>query len=248
MVTEGLRLEHRVPTRVPRGRRVVRELGLPSGRAVLGGLLMALAAVLTFVAQQGFGDDDAIAVAIATSDLPAGHVLSPSDLRMVPVELPDDVRGLFGSVDAATGRQLLAPVQAGAFLQAGATATATGGDEALEVGITVPATRAVGGLRAGERVDVFATWGGDVTELIAVDARVLAVVGTASVLGSSEHVTLRLAVADFGQVEALVHGQAAGDLTVIRAALGSEVEDLGRDYRPLERRSDDTEDRDEDDS
>jgi hypothetical protein len=34
-------------------------------------------------------------------------------------------------------------------------------------------------------------------------------------------------------VEALVHAQAAGDVTMIRAALGTAVEDVGREYRPL---------------
>ena len=34
------------------------------------------------------------------------------------------------------------------------------------------------------------------------------------------------------QVEALVHAQAAGDITIVRATIGTEVADLGREYRP----------------
>lgn len=238
MVTDGLRFDARPrAARDARTRRVVRDLGLPSGRAVLGGLLMAVAALGTFAAQQGWGDDPRIPVLIAAEDLPIGHELSADDVRLVAVDVPDDVRGLFGSIASIDGRRLLAPVAAGSFLHAGATTTVAADGEVLELGITVPASRAVGGLRPGERVDVFATWSSDVTELIAVDARVLAITGTSSALGSGTQVTLRLALDDLAQVEALVHGQAAGDLTVVRAAIGSEVGDLGREYRPLADRS-----------
>lgn len=224
----------------PAPRRVERRVGLPSGRAVVGGLLMASAAVGTFLAYADATADDRIEVLVAARDLRPGQVIRPSDVELVPVELPPEVRGLFGAVDAAVGRQVVSPVDTGEFLQASATVVPTDGEESLEVALSVPAGRAVGGLRAGERVDVFSTWGSDVTELVAVDARVLEVRGGGSSggLGGSDAVTVRLAVADFAQVEALVHAQAAGDITMVRATIGSEVEDLGREYRPRPATSD----------
>ena len=124
-------------------------------------------------------------------------------------------------------------MEAGEFLLASATVVPLEGAETLEVAISVPASRAVGRLRAGERVDVFSTWGSDVTQLIAVDARVVEVRGSSSEgLGGSDTVAVRLAVADFAQIEALVHAQAAGDITMVRATIGTEVEDIGREYRP----------------
>lgn len=214
--------------------RIERRVGLPSGRAVIGGLLMALAAVGTFLAYAGATADDSIDVLIATRDLRPGEVLAAGDMTLVPVDLPDDVRGLFGSVEAAVGRQIVAPIDAGEFLQASATTSATEGAESLEIALALPGSRAVGRLVAGERVDVFSTWGGSVTELIAVDARVLEVSGSAANgLAGGELVTVRLALADFEQVEAIVHAQAAGDITMIRAAIGTDVEDVGREYRPL---------------
>jgi len=101
------------------------------------------------------------------------------------------------------------------------------------VTIALPGSRAVGRLTPGERVDVFSTWGGSVTELIAVDARVIEVSGASGAVTGGELVTVRLALADFDQIEAVVHAQAAGDITLIRAALGTEVHDVGREYRPL---------------
>lgn len=194
---------------------------------------MALAAVGTFLAYAGASADDHLDVLVATRPLVPGEIIRSADVELVPVELPAGVRGLFGAVDAAVGRQVVAAVGDGEFLLASATASPAEGEEVLEVSVRLPAARAVGRLRAGERVDVFATWSGEVTELVAVDARVLEVRGSGSSgLGASDAVVIRLAVDGFGQVEALVHAQAAGDLTLVRAAIGSEVEEVGRQYRP----------------
>lgn len=215
-------------------RRVERRVGLPSGRAVIGGLLMAMAAVGTFLAYAGATGDDRIDVLIAARDLRPGQTITADDVSFVSVDLPGEVRGLFGTAEAAVGRQVVAPVDEGEFLQASATVAPTEGDEDLEIAVALPGNRAVGRLQPGERVDVFSTWGGSVTELIAVDARVLEVNGGGGpLLSGGEQVVVRLALADFAQVEALVHAQAAGDITMIRSAIGTEVEDVGREYRPL---------------
>ncbi|HAS10344.1 MAG TPA: hypothetical protein DCS55_07485 [Acidimicrobiaceae bacterium] len=200
---------------------------------MVGGLLMALAAVGTFLAYADATADDTIDVLIASRDLAPGQTIRSGDVELVPVELPDGVRGLFGAVDAAVDRQLAAPVEAGEFLLASATVVPVEGAERLEVALSLPASRAVGGLRPGERVDVFSTWSSEVTQLVAVDARVLEVSGgSREGLGGSDTTVVRLALSDFTQVEALVHAQAAGDITMVRATIGSEVEDVGREYRP----------------
>lgn len=200
---------------------------------MVGGLLMALAAVGTFLAYADASADDTIDVLVARRSLAPGEVIAAGDVELVPVELPGSVRGLFGAVQAAVGRQVVSPVGAGELLLASATAQPVEGEESLEVALSLPASRAVGRLRPGERVDVFSTWSGDVTELIAVDARVLEVGGGGSRgLGGAEPVVVRLAVGDLAQVEALVHAQAAGDITMVRAVIGSEVADVGREYRP----------------
>lgn len=215
-------------------RRVERRVGLPSSRAVVGGLLMAIAAVGTFLAYADATADDSIDVLIAARPLRAGDTITAADVEMVPVELPGEVRGLFGDPAAAIGRTMVAGVDEGEFLHASATIEPVEGEEALEIAVSLPGNRAVSGLRAGERVDIFSTWSGDVTELIAVDARVLEFSGDSGVLLSgSDQVVVRLALADFSQVEAIVHAQAAGDITMIRSAIGTEVQDVGREYRPL---------------
>lgn len=215
-------------------RRVERRVGLPSSRAVVGGLLMAIAAVGTFLAYADATADDSIDVLIAARPLRAGDTITAADVELVPVELPGEVRGLFGDPAAAIGRTMVAGVDEGEFLHASSTIEPVEGEEALEIAVSLPGNRAVSGLRPGERVDIFSTWSGDVTELIAVDARVLEFSGDSGVLLSgSDQVVVRLALADFSQVEAIVHAQAAGDITMIRSAIGTEVQDVGREYRPL---------------
>jgi len=224
----------RAPAPDAPARTVERRVGLPSGRAVVGGLLVALAAVGTFLAYADATADDRIDVLVARRDLTPGEVVGADDVRLVPVDVSGGVRGLFGAVEAAVGRQVASPVAEGEFLLASATRVAPEGEEVLELSLAVPASRAAGRLQPGDRVDVFSTWSGEVTELVAVDARVLEVEGASSsgLGGGGDTIVVRLAVADFDQVEALVHAQAAGDVTMVRAALGSEVEELGREYRP----------------
>ena len=206
---------------------------------MVGGLLMAVAAVGTFLAYADATADDSIDVLIAARPLRAGDTITAADIELVPVELPGEVRGLFGDPAAAIGRTMVAGVDEGEFLHASATVEPVDGDEALEVAVSLPGNRAVSGLRTGERVDIFSTWSGDVTELIAVDARVLEFSGdSGALLSGSDQVVVRLALSDFAQVEAIVHAQAAGDITMIRSAIGTEVQDVGREYRPLVGRSD----------
>lgn len=239
----------RVPSGHPGQRRVDRRVGLPSGRAVVGGLLMALAAVGTFLAYQNATADDSIAILVAVSDLRVGDIIAEGDVALVDADLPDGTRGLFGSTDAAVGRQIIAQVNEGEFLLESATSEAKDGDEVLEVMISVPGSRLGGAIRAGERVDVFSTWG-DVTELIAVDARVLDISGggDGGLLASNDSVAVRLALADFGQIEAIVHANAAGDITLVHAAIGTETGDVGRRYRPGEQTPVVTESDEEDDN
>ncbi len=56
--------------------------------------------------------------------------------------------------------------------------------------------------------------------------------GTVGLGSGRELVTVRLSVADYDQVEALVHAQAAGDVTLIRAPVDTDARTVGRSYRP----------------
>jgi flagella basal body P-ring formation protein FlgA len=69
-------------------RRVERLRGLPSSRALVGGLLVALAGVGTLVAWQQAAGSPEHAYAVAARPILPGETLSPDDVRLVPVDLP----------------------------------------------------------------------------------------------------------------------------------------------------------------
>lgn len=219
-------------------------MGLPNGRTILGGLLMTLAAIGAFLLATGSDAGDAVDVVVAARDLRAGDVLDAGDLRMVSITLDGEIGGLFGRAEAAVGRRMVGATDEGEFLLE--SATVDGGDEpagTFEMILALPHNRVPGVLTAGESVDVFATWNGDVTELIAVDATVIdAHTAGDDLIGRSETV-IRLEVTDLAQLEAVVHAHAAGDVTLARTPDDSGAT-VGREYQPGTVASDTIEDED----
>src|SRR6476469_7295888 len=65
----------------PAARRLQRRAALPSGRAVVGGLVVALAMVAAFLIASGAGDGPRGRVVVVTRSLPIGTRLAPEDLR-----------------------------------------------------------------------------------------------------------------------------------------------------------------------
>lgn len=205
-------------------------MGLPTGRALLGGLLMAVAALGAYWLASSGGDDGRVDIVVADRDLRAGDVLSDDDLRLVPVAIDGEVRGLFGSLDAAVGRVVMSPVDSGEFLVASATSADAAPSDTFELTVSVGPERVPGDLRPAETIDVFATWNSGLTELIAVGAVVVDVTTSEETFGGGD-VRVRMQVADIGQAEAVVHAHSSGELTLVRAPTGSDAS-VGRQYRP----------------
>jgi Flp pilus assembly protein CpaB len=114
------------------------------------------------------------AVFVAASDLDPGHVLTRADLATVEVRAPAGVLSNLERVHGPSpvGRVVRTPVPAGAVISAGALGhTLPAGRE-----VTIPVTpeHALGGaIRAGDRVDVYATFdkGTDAARTITVARR-----------------------------------------------------------------------------
>src|SRR5262245_58984994 len=75
----------------PGGRQVARPAGVPGGRAVLGGVLVALAGVGTFVAWSRAAAEPHQAYAVAAEDLRPGDPLTADAVRFVPMDLPGEL-------------------------------------------------------------------------------------------------------------------------------------------------------------
>jgi Flp pilus assembly protein CpaB len=219
--------------------------GLPIGRAVLGGLLVALAGLGSYIVAAGGSDTPTTRYGVAAHDLARGDTVHDDDLQLVALDLPaDQARGTFPIVDALRGAVMRGPLQAGAILTASAVdqlapatvpaagsadGAPTGADPGAdgsaaavaptyrELAVSVPAARAVGGsLHVGDRVDVVATAGGTSYVLVQHAVVLATSAGRNGPLAGGD-VTVTLALADPAAALAVAHGASAAELTLLRS-------------------------------
>ena len=198
---------------------IQRHRGLPGSRAVVGGALIALAAVGVYLAYDQATDDPSDPVVVAARDIHAGEILDPEVLGTIEADLPDPAAGAtFGSIEVVEGRVALAPIAAGEIVQAGAVTDGRATPDLHEVAISLPRAQiAVGRLKEGERVDVFATYD-DRTSSVVRGAEVVQIgVDDDGSLTSNREVTLVVAVPSGDAVAAVVHALRTGDVTVVRS-------------------------------
>ncbi len=199
---------------------------LPGGRAVAGGLLVAVAAVATFVVARGDSGPPTTRFAVVATRVPAGAPLTADVVTLTPIELTPEVAGRAvpaGAVDQLDGFVAAVDLSPGELLQDAHLAPAGAGPGGYEVAVALGPERALGGrVEAGSVVDVLATTG-DCTTVLVAGARVAAVERTGRDLGGTRTVlVLRLP----GPAEALavVHAQAEGALTLARATTAAAVD------------------------
>lgn len=200
----------------PPRRVVARPAGIPGARAVVGGLLVALAGVGTFVSwQQASGPPDR-SYAVAARTLRPGDPVTADAVRFEPIDLPGSVASAaFQAPADLEGRVLVAPVAEGELLQRGVVSDQGDATAAAEVSLTLVRERAVDGrLQAGDTVDVYATHG-DGTSLVAEAVRVVAVSEAGGSFGGRE-VTVTLALTDQSGRVPVIHAARAGEVTLVR--------------------------------
>jgi Flp pilus assembly protein CpaB len=160
---------------------------------------------------------------VAATDLDAGHVVTRADLDVVGVRGPASVTRTLERVGSGppVGRALRSPLRAGAPVSADALgATAPPGRD-----LTVPVTpeHALGGeVRAGDRVDVLATFdkGTDAarTLTVAQEATVRQVTRADGLFGQHEGaVTAVTVTVDPDAAVALAFAARNGDLDIVRS-------------------------------
>ena len=103
-----------------------RRVGAPRGRAVIGGLLIASAAVLVFAAALSSGHRDAGYV-VAARSLAAGTIIGPGDTATESLYLPATTRSAaFASPAPVIGRRLDVNVSPGELLESSMLAPGAG--------------------------------------------------------------------------------------------------------------------------
>lgn len=193
---------------------------LPSGRAVLGGLLITLAVLGVLLAGR-LGDDATFQdVVVAREDLAPGTVIEAEHVAQIRLRLDESADWVASSVDEVIGSVLLGPVGRLEFVQrSNVSETASGSVPSglAEVSIAIEPERAPATLASGELVSVLATFdddGDSVTRLIADRVVVLSFTDGQTDFSQTDTV-LRLGLSDGQVASAIVNAAQSGEISII---------------------------------
>ena len=216
-VRTGAEAAEGVPTRTIR-----RRSGLPSGRAVVGGFLVALATVGMFAAYSNATAEPTTTYVVAARDLAPGDRVDASAVELVALDLPDEQRRRsYDAVEPLIDATVVEPLLAGELLQEGSLIATGAEDGSRTVSFAIEPARAVNGtLRSGERIDLLATFGSGTqacTHLIAADVPIVAIAeATGSLVNQGGGLTVTVQIDDADQSVAVAHAANAGAMTLVR--------------------------------
>ncbi len=195
--------------------------GLPGSRAVVGGLLVAAAAVGLFASASRSGEGPRHSYVVARQELPAGTRLQPSDLELAPMELAPALRArVFERAQPLVGATLLAPLGPGELVQSGAVVARAGDAASRELTFTLERGRVAPGIKQGERADLLATYGTGVeafTVVVVRQALLVVIERPRTSVGDAGPTTLTVAVDDPADALALAHAIQLSKVTIVRA-------------------------------
>lgn len=127
---------------------------------MLGGLLIAAAAVVMFAGALATGRNGSAGYVVAAQPLAAGTIIAPGDTMVETFTLPPGTRAqVFRDPGVVMGRALSVAVAPGELIQSSMLAPANGQGRLRPVSIAVDPT-SLAGLAAGDPVDVLATSAG----------------------------------------------------------------------------------------
>ncbi len=200
--------------------------GLPNGRALLGALLISIAAVGAYTAATRGSGAPGTRYLVVTSAVAAGQPVRLDDVAFETMDIPADVaRSALGSavgLDAATALRDLRPGEILSIddLLAAPVLDGVPIGAVHELSIPVPLDRTPGDLVRGDRVTVLSTLriGDTPTTVVALeDAVVVAFDSKSDQLGSTGTGVLTLAIPDADAVVSTAHFAQQGDLTIVRS-------------------------------
>jgi Flp pilus assembly protein CpaB len=211
----------------PDVRVVRRRRHLPGGRAVIGGFLIAAAAVAIYAIYASATSRPKQWYVAAAHALVPGTRLQDGDLKLVALDLADPgVRGqAFGSRAALVGASVIAPIGPGALIEASEVVGRAGAVGTREISIEVDRARAVAGtLKAGEYVDVLGTFGTGAdayTAVLVAHVEIISLSNLSSSLGNAQAQLVTFAPASEGDAEAIADAAVASQVTLVRSIDGA---------------------------
>lgn len=195
---------------------------IPRHRAVIGGLLISVAAGLAFLAASGGGGVPSRTVIVASRSIPPGTVVTPSDLELHSGPMSADLAANgFTDIGELLAATTLAPVGAGEIIQHSAVRTDAGRGSGVGLSFPVDREHALDGdLRPGDTVDVLATFGSGLDAETAVLARSIRLAGITTTDATSVAGAGRLVITatftDTDQLLDVAHAARSAELTLVR--------------------------------
>ena len=193
---------------------------LPTGRAVLGGLLVTLAVLGVLLATRLGNDATFQDVVLAREDLAPGTVIEPQHIAQIRLRLDESADWVISDPESIYGSVLLGPVGRLEFVQNSNVAEGTPDSVPsglAEVSIEIAPGRAPATLAPGELVTILATFDDEdpaVTRLIADRVVVLSFNNEDGDFSLSSTV-LRLGIADGEVARDIITASLTGDVSII---------------------------------
>ena len=195
---------------------------LPNGRAMLGGVLVAVAAIALFAAANAGSSEPTTSYVVTSRNVNAGQVISTTDVSLIAMDLPEAVaRHALGHPRLVIGTIALDRIPAGSVVHRTQTAAGSRTHGKPLLSFSISADRAAAGdLSAGDRIDVLVTWDhttdGD-TEVVARNLPVIDVTKPGrDALGDDAKLTVSINVANGTDLVPLTRAIRAGQLTLVR--------------------------------
>lgn len=208
-----------------------RRRALPGGRAVVGGFLVALAAVGVFAGYTSATADTREPYLVARQDLALGHRITRADLGTLPMDLPALLRSkAYRDPAQLIGTMVIGPVNKGELVQSSAVLAGAAETSERQISFPIDSARAVNGqLRRGEFVDVVATYGTGVdgyTEAVVRAARVADRSETKGALAGQGNEVITLAVPDDAATFAVAHAVSTSTIMLVRSPAPPEAGEI----------------------
>ena len=204
---------------------------LPNSRALVGALLISIAAVGAYAAATGGSSGPTDEYLVVTESITAGQPVHLTGVAFEPMDLPVDVsESAVNSVEGLDGAIALRDLRPGEILTLDdviASPTIDGAPIGAvhELAFPVPLDRTPPGLIRGDRVTVLSTLrvADQPTTVVALeDAVVLSFDPRSDQIGSTGTGVITLAISNADAVVSTAHLSQQGDLTIVRStrALG----------------------------
>jgi hypothetical protein len=202
---------------VGRGRR----RALPAGRAVIGGFLVAVAAVVVFAASLTGASKPGQSWVVAAHPLAAGTVIGPGDVSSSTMRLSKPAAAVaYRQPALVVGRTLAVALPAGALVDAPALVAPRQQPAVRPVSVAADPVSLVG-LSRGEAVDVLAAEGtgnGAAVRVVVRGATLMQVgEGGSGTLPTGATGQVTVGVSSLAEVEAVVQAAHEGTITLVAA-------------------------------